>query len=278
LALTGDNKAARLWETASGKLVGEPLRQESWVSGVMFSPDGNTFAMQVSGAWRLWELAARKRIPLEFQEKVGTSTITVPSGRIAFSPDGKTLIATGFKTARLFEAATGMPRGEPFHHDDDVHGLAFSRDGKLVVTTSYDRTARVWEARTGRPMNKPLLHDARVLEGMFSADGKIVATVDEEDMGHFWDVSTSRPLGPPFAALEWCRLQRSAFLSHEDQRKLRMISARLWLDHLRPPLSKDPERIEHGVQVVTGMTLDEDGVSHVLDGQSWQSLLKSYDP
>jgi WD40 repeat protein len=35
-------------------------------------------------------------------------------------------------------------------HDNDVNSVAFSPDGKYVVSASNDATARVWEAATGQ--------------------------------------------------------------------------------------------------------------------------------
>jgi WD domain, G-beta repeat len=49
------------------------------------------------------------------------------------------------KTARVWDAATGQPIGEPLKgHENWVMSAAFSPDGRLIVTASPDRTACVW--------------------------------------------------------------------------------------------------------------------------------------
>ena len=76
----------------------------------------------------------------------------------AFSPDGKRIVTASVdKTARLWDAETGKPIGEPLKgHADSVSSAAFSPDGKRIVTASEDKTARLWDAETGKPIGEPL--------------------------------------------------------------------------------------------------------------------------
>lgn len=267
LALTGsDDKTARVWETASGKPVGEPLRHNYHVSQVMFSPDGNTFGTADPTAWQLWETATLKPIQLGGQEKLR-------GWAMAFSPDGKTVMTSGHgKTARLWEAATGKPQGQVLCHDDAVHGVAFGPDGKFVLTASYDKTARVWDAVTGEPAGKPLLHNSKVMAGVFSPDGKTVATIDARNVGQLWDISAGRPLGPEFYPVDW--FGRLLLFSPVGDKLLTRNDGRLQLRQLPASLPGDPGRIELWTQIITGMALDEDGTTHVLDGKSWQNRHK----
>jgi len=96
--------------------------------------------------------------------------------------------ASNDNTARLWDAATGKPIGEPMHHENEVYSAQFSPDGKLVVTASKDRTARLWDAATGKSIGEPMGHEGWVVTAQISPDGKQVLTASEDGTARLWDV------------------------------------------------------------------------------------------
>jgi WD40 repeat protein len=80
---------------------------------------------------------------------------------VAFSPDGTIVITQVKKVARLWDARTGSPIGEPLKHPGEIFGVAFSSDGKTAIT-GCDDGARLWDARTGSPIGEPLQHDGYI--------------------------------------------------------------------------------------------------------------------
>jgi WD40 repeat protein/tetratricopeptide (TPR) repeat protein len=77
--------------------------------------------------------------------------------------------------------------------------VAYSPDGKTVLTGSRDNTARLWEAATGRPLGTPMAHQGWVQAVAYSSGGKTILTGSLDKTARLWDAATGRPLGTPMA-------------------------------------------------------------------------------
>ncbi len=71
--------------------------------------------------------------------------------------------------------------------------MAFSPDGKTIVTGGRDRLGRLWNTSTGEVVGKPMEIGFLPLAVAFSADGKNVFAG-----GKLWDATTGQPIGRVF--------------------------------------------------------------------------------
>jgi WD40 repeat protein len=66
--------------------------------------------------------------------------------------------------------------------------VAYSPDGKRIVTGSDDKTAKVWDADTGRELHTLTGHTGSVLRVAYSPDGKRIVTGSWDKTAKVWQV------------------------------------------------------------------------------------------
>ena len=159
----------RLWDVASGNTIHTLTEHTHIVSSVAFSPDGNTLASASSGdgTIRLWNLGSpypklMHTLPGEsdrissvafrpdsraivtgsnddirvWDVASGTLQRTIPglTFSVAFSPDGNRIASGDWKEIRLWDVSTGALTHTFKGHAGYVSGLAFSPDGRTLVS------------------------------------------------------------------------------------------------------------------------------------------------
>src|SRR5262249_28247422 len=127
----------------------------------------------------------------------GPQCSTAPVTNVAYAPDGKELLVSrnGGDEIEIWDGQghdllhTLMLRG----HGDRVASVAFSPDGKTVLTGSYDDTAKLWDASSGRLLDTLEGLIASVNSVAFSPDGKTALISDDGEV-LLWDVSSGHVL------------------------------------------------------------------------------------
>src|SRR5262249_7933774 len=117
-----------------------------------------------------------------------------------FSPDGKALAARGpDKAIHLWDPATGKELRKFAADPEDSSPLAFSRDGKVLATTS-EKLIRLWDVETGKDLARLTGHQGLAGTPAFSPDGKTfpaVARTPEQlyqVTAYVWDVASRKLL------------------------------------------------------------------------------------
>lgn len=176
LAAVGSN-AVWLWDLTTGDSIGQPLVGDlSWTLNVALSPDGTLLATQrYLGEVRLWDTATHLPIADPLPE--------VHSMEIAFSSVEDVLAQATGNTVRVWDVKDGHPTNERvLSHPSDVNTVAFSPDGRMIVTGTSgtevgDAELRLWDAGSGRALGEPLTSSSGPFEALaFDRSGTELVT------------------------------------------------------------------------------------------------------
>jgi WD40 repeat protein len=144
----------------------------------MWGPDGGTLeVINTESGSELWKIA----LPW------GPT-----GGGVAFSADGKTIIAERGGVLRFFEARSGREKlRSPEAHEGGVSVVRYTPDGRAILTAGDDGTVRQWDATTARQL-RVFRHDGRVCQLAVSPDGASLATAvrGPDTCVTVWDVAT----------------------------------------------------------------------------------------
>jgi len=148
--------ALRAQQTAESNLVrSESLRLAAEAENILSQPDGNV------------ETAA---------------LLSIRALQRGYIPQADVSLAKSLPRLYAIRVFTG--------HTNYVYSVAFSPDGKYVLTGSGDKTAKLWDASTGAQVRTFSGHTASVESVAFSPDGKYVLTGSDDATVKLWEAST----------------------------------------------------------------------------------------
>jgi WD40 repeat protein len=206
LLATATFDGTTLWDTATWKPVGQPLRssQGGW-SGVDFSPDGLTLAIAGGkGRVELWDVATRKKVR-ELKDPAAATSSERALATVRYSPDGK-VIAAGGQDANhvtLWDAVSGRVIGGPITTNPPGGGaqsISFSPDSSRIAVPGAPGTVGIWDVATGRRIGSPLaIGSANVNEAIFASEGRTLIASDDSGSVSMVDIRTGRPIRPPLS-------------------------------------------------------------------------------
>jgi WD40 repeat protein/serine/threonine protein kinase len=106
---------------------------------------------------------------------------------IVASPDGRSFSAGGYNSVYRWNIDSDAPIEVRMRHRNHTEDLAYSPDGKKVLTSSWDGKVKLWTTDAKR-IAQPLFHQGKVFNVSYSPDGKHIATGQEDGLVRIWSL------------------------------------------------------------------------------------------
>jgi WD40 repeat protein len=211
LLTSGLNPQIQLWDTDQGKR----LRVFSGhappnVPYVAFLADGrHVISGGQDGTIRVWELETGRQVHRFRAHEKGITTMDVsPDGKLAVCASGHKHKKTDYDTTysiRLIDLGSMKEIRRLNGHGGLVDSVAFSPDGKQILSGSWDKSVRLWDVASGRQIRKMTGHRDYIRWVCFSPNGRYalsagggtVLRADGHAAGmtdaiHLWDLESGR--------------------------------------------------------------------------------------
>jgi WD40 repeat protein len=194
----GDFHTADVWDAATGKLVKAHTLTDNrsiWINDI--SPDGALAAMQAVETPGIELLNLRTG---NVQGSIAPPPDRPDKGRVAFSPDGKTL-AVVWPYANLLEwydvascrRLHGVSRAALDNEHHQPATMIFSLDGKMLAAYVDFQTFAWFDVATGKRLGTLYPpRDTAVHSGVFAADGRSLVLDMSDGTAALYELATAR--------------------------------------------------------------------------------------
>jgi WD40 repeat protein len=177
-----------------------PVKKQEIGRRPRLSPDGRLLACSATpNAVTLWDTRTRKMLRGFGKPVPGSLQLS------EFAPDGRTIATCGGNVdprrgdepdLLLWETATGAQRLHIRVNEGPLREMAYSPDGRLLVSSGDSGVLRVWDAWTGKAVAQLAGHRGWVVSLSFAPDGKTLASGGADGTVLIWDVSRLVPPSP----------------------------------------------------------------------------------
>jgi WD40 repeat protein len=201
-----DDGAVRLWDIDTCKVIKKWTGHTGAVGSVCWSRDDRrVLSGSADGTARQWDVETNPE-PIEIiLASINTRNDWVHA--VVYSPD-TTLIATGGlddpyignpaeSSVNIWDAKTGKLVATLKGHTHAVRCLAWTKDGKTLISGSHDHSIRIWNTTKWEQITVLDEHNRTVGAIAISPNDCILASVSYDKTARLWNLENGQPIGSP---------------------------------------------------------------------------------
>jgi WD domain, G-beta repeat len=168
---------------------------------------------------------------------------------VVFSPDGRFLAAASINRIRVWDAGTGRLWRELLTQDEGTFALAFTPDGRTLLSTGRKSVIRLWELETASQRRELSGHTGAVFALALSRDGRTLASAGEDKRALLYHLSARPQLHSQPVDLEraWAALASADAADAENGLAVLASSAQgvsLLAERIKPVEGIDSSQLE----------------------------------
>ena len=187
LLTSGDNdKNIKMWDTENGSSKGELVGHNNDVTSLKWSNDGSYFGSgSADKTIKLWDLKSLKEIctipTLGYGSINDISLLNTGEMLIiaAAHVDGKITIWDAQRKSLFTELKENSQQKE-------VRGLAFSPDGKYLVSGGFDNKVKIYDVMNNFNLTEELEHNDKVVSVKWHPDLPIIISTSADKTARLW--------------------------------------------------------------------------------------------
>jgi WD40 repeat protein/DNA-binding SARP family transcriptional activator len=268
LVTVGNDRAARLWDSATGRMLAErPLPFDSTSGSIGWRPGGDTIFLGLHAGGVVELDADTLEVvgePLRFDRYVSN---------VAVSPDGTLLAVELFNPDALLLVDNQTRTVIATLHDIDANWqLKFSPDGSLLAAGGTNGLLTLIDPAARRTVSTPLRGvDGPVLSLAFSPDSSRLVTSSTDGTVQVWDVSTHQrlarvtPGAPGHWVYAWFDHDGATIVAADDRGGIWSIPA-------------EPDEWERRACDIAGRNLTRDEWEQLLPNHSYHATCSTHPP
>ena len=187
--ITGsDDGLIKIWDVNSGFHIATFTEHTSAVTGSAYSRRGNVlFTSSLDGSVRAWDMLRYRNF------RTFTAPTRLSFSCVAIDPSAEVVCAASHDSfdIHLWSVQTGALLDQLSGHEGPISTLAFTPDGRFLVSGSWDRTIRIWNVFDRSQTSESLQLTSDLLCIAIRPDSLQLAASSLDGQLTFWNLNSS---------------------------------------------------------------------------------------